>query len=287
MGKSTGVLSTVYLSHATPAAFTAHAKSRNDVEDLAKEMLNDSTLDVLIGAGHPWFDDNGKQVGGLGGNPYKTEGAYRPDRWRGALARCPRKQGGQRCQWRWHARSLEAGRRPGRLHRPGERWRGGRPILGVLPVAATLQANRDGDKNAGPLRSSPYTESAGYDHDCAGRTQRSRRPEGFFLMAEGGAIDWAAHENAFGRLIEEQHDFDLAIEAVAAWVEKNSSWDDTLLIITADHETGYLCGPNSVGNETPGKQGQGRRTGVQLAHGEPHQSARTPLCQGKRRGKAA
>ncbi|MCF6285407.1 MAG: alkaline phosphatase, partial [Candidatus Hydrogenedentes bacterium] len=76
MGKATGVLTTVYLSHATPAAFATHAKSRNNVEKIAQNMIVNGTLDLLIGAGHPWYDDDNKQVGGLGDKPYKTEGSY-------------------------------------------------------------------------------------------------------------------------------------------------------------------------------------------------------------------
>ena len=70
-------------------------------------------------------------------------------------------------------------------------------------------------------------------------------PDGFFLMVEGGAIDWASHANQSGRMIEEHTDFEMAVEAVVDWVEKKSKWDETLLIVTGDHETGYLNGPGS------------------------------------------
>ena len=52
-GKSTGVVSTVELSHATPAGFVAHNLSRNDYEGIAKEMIWDSQVDVIMGAGIP------------------------------------------------------------------------------------------------------------------------------------------------------------------------------------------------------------------------------------------
>ncbi len=66
---------------------------------------------------------------------------------------------------------------------------------------------------------------------------------GFFLMIEGGAIDWAAHGNQTGRMIAEELYFNQTVESVINWVETNSSWDETLLIITADHETGYITAP--------------------------------------------
>jgi alkaline phosphatase len=69
--------------------------------------------------------------------------------------------------------------------------------------------------------------------------------DGLFLMVEGGAIDWASHGNQSGRMIEEQVDFDNAVQAVVDWVKANSNWGETLLIVTGDHETGYLTGPSS------------------------------------------
>jgi alkaline phosphatase len=47
-------------------------------------------------------------------------------------------------------------------------------------------------------------------------------------------------------MIEEMVDFNQAIEAVVDWVNKESNWNDTLLIITADHETGRPLGPDGV-----------------------------------------
>ena len=61
-------------------------------------------------------------------------------------------------------------------------------------------------------------------------------------MVEGGAIDWAGHDNHSGRMIEEMEDFVNAVTAVVEWVETHSSWDETLVVITSDHETGMLWG---------------------------------------------
>src|SRR5690606_21335892 len=62
---------------------------------------------------------------------------------------------------------------------------------------------------------------------------------------EGGAVDWAAHANNLPRLIEEQMDFNHAVAAVVDWVEANSSWDETLVIVTTDHGNGLIQGPDS------------------------------------------
>ncbi|MDI6759431.1 MAG: alkaline phosphatase [Candidatus Brocadiaceae bacterium] len=76
-----------------------------------------------------------------------------------------------------------------------------------------------------------------------------RDPDGFFLMVEGGRIDNAGHNNDLRRLIHEVLGFDEAIGAVMAGL---GDPNDTLFIITADHETGGLAivGP---GGHLPGK----------------------------------
>jgi alkaline phosphatase len=67
-------------------------------------------------------------------------------------------------------------------------------------------------------------------------------PKGFFLMIEGGATDWASHKNQKGRLIEEMMGFNDAINNVVNWVNSHSNWNETMVIVTGDHETGFLWG---------------------------------------------
>jgi alkaline phosphatase len=61
--------------------------------------------------------------------------------------------------------------------------------------------------------------------------------KGFFLMVEGSQIDWAAHDNNSKQVVKEMLDFDKTIEAVLNYAEKDGN---TLVIITADHETGGM-----------------------------------------------
>lgn len=63
----------------------------------------------------------------------------------------------------------------------------------------------------------------------------SQDPDGFFLMIEGSQIDWAGHNNDTGYLIEEMLDFDRSVGIVMEFALENPG---TLVIITADHETG-------------------------------------------------
>ena len=63
----------------------------------------------------------------------------------------------------------------------------------------------------------------------------SKNDTGFFLMIEGSQIDWGGHSNEGEYLITELLDFDRAIGVVLDYADKNR---DTLVIVTADHETG-------------------------------------------------
>ena len=71
----------------------------------------------------------------------------------------------------------------------------------------------------------------------------SRKNDGFFLMVEGGAIDWACHSNDAATVFAEVLDFDKAVSlAYEFYLQKP---DSTLIIVTADHETGGMAMGNS------------------------------------------
>ncbi len=119
-------------------------------------------------------------------------------------------------------------------------------VVGTAQVYQTLQQGRSGDSYADPfvvplIDTVPTLE----EMTKAALNILDDDPEGLFLMIEGGAVDWASHGNTSGRMIEEHIDFDNAVHAVVDWVQANSNWGETLLIVTGDHETGYLNGPGS------------------------------------------
>ena len=66
----------------------------------------------------------------------------------------------------------------------------------------------------------------------------SRSTNGFFLMVEGARIDKSAHSNDYSTVVREVLDFDKAVEAAIRFAEKDGN---TLVIISADHETGALA----------------------------------------------
>ena len=85
----------------------------------------------------------------------------------------------------------------------------------------------------------------------------ARDPGGFVLMVEGGAIDWAAHSNNMDAMLGEVIDFNQAVQTVIDWVQTpddDINWENTLVLVTADHETGYLTsGPGQFPEQPPGE----------------------------------
>lgn len=66
----------------------------------------------------------------------------------------------------------------------------------------------------------------------------AKSPKGFFLMVEGGKIDWAAHANDTRTVFSEVIDMDNAVRIAYDFMKKHP--DETLIVVTADHETGGL-----------------------------------------------
>jgi len=66
----------------------------------------------------------------------------------------------------------------------------------------------------------------------------SKNEKGFFMMVEGSQIDWGGHDNDAEYVIEETLDFDKAIGAALDFAEKDGN---TLVVVTADHETGGMA----------------------------------------------
>lgn len=101
---------------------------------------------------------------------------------------------------------------------------------GELPDALPYQIDRTG----GSMTLAQMTANA---IDFLGKDGK-----GFFLMAEGGKIDWAAHNNDAATVFQEVMDFSAAVQEAIDFYHQHP--DETLIIVTADHETGGL----SLGN---------------------------------------
>jgi len=237
LGKATGVITSVEWTHATPAGFVAHNVSRNNYAEIGEEMVYDSAVDVIMGCGHPWYGHSGEAL--QNPNTFKYVGGEATwDDLVSGIAGGDADGDGVDDPWtlvqtRGEFQALMTGPTPKR-------------VLGTAQVYQTLQQSRGGDGYADPyvvplIPTVPTLE----EMTKAALNILDEDPDGIFLMVEGGAVDWASHANQSGRLIEEQIDFDNAVEVVVDWVQRNSNWGETLLVVTGDHETGYMNGPGS------------------------------------------
>lgn len=88
-----------------------------------------------------------------------------------------------------------------------------------------------------------------------------KNPKGFFLMIEGSQIDTAGHARNLAELVQEVLDFDRTLGVVLRWMQKNP---DTLLVVTADHQTGglSLLGGNRQKGEVVAAFSTKRHSGV-------------------------
>lgn len=88
----------------------------------------------------------------------------------------------------------------------------------------------------------PAVAERGEDYLCnyVGKALKvlEKNPRGFFLMVEGSQIDHHAHNGKAKETLHETMDFDRAVGVVLQWMQKHP---DTLLVVTADHQTGGLA----------------------------------------------
>jgi alkaline phosphatase len=219
VGKSAGLVTDTRVTHATPAGFAAHQRNRNLENEIAVDML-ENRVDVMLGGGlRHWVpqavnDRNSPTYAALmqlTGGPYpatskrldnrnlllEARGAYKLAFDREGLAGAP-----------------------------------AMPLLGIFADSEMCDSLLEkAAKENGAARHEPTLV------EMSTKTLEllSTDPDGFFLMIEGGQIDWAGHNNDAGTMLHELLRFDAAVSVVLKWAKQR---DDTLVLVTADHETG-------------------------------------------------
>lgn len=198
-GKKVGVISSVSLDHATPAAYYASVPSRNNYNDIEIQMAN---------SGYEFF--------GGGGLKKTTDGA---NIWDLLIAK-----GYQVYDSKAELDDLHAN-----------------PRDKVVAINPWLQ-----DSSAMPFAIDMDEEEAANNLSLAEMTDlgiqvlsaNSGLSKGFFLMVEGGKVDWACHANDAMATIGDMIDFDKAVGKALAFYAAHPR--DTLIVVTGDHETGGL-----------------------------------------------
>lgn len=237
-GRSVGVVSSVGFSHATPGAFGAQNVQRGNLHEIASQMINEGTLDLIMGGGNPNYDNEGQlkatpEFNWLSQADWNAINA--PD---GPMTLIQTKA------------EFEA-LADGSLEIDGR-------LIGIPQIEETLQASRSpfttpidpdapGSPNLGFADGHELLQTVPSlaDMTTGALNHLGKNEDGLFLMVEGGAVDWMAHANATGRVIEEQVAFNRAVAAAVEWIETESSWDETLLLVLTDHGNGMPMGPDS------------------------------------------
>lgn len=185
LGRRTGLVTTTFLTHATPATFGAHETDRNNYSQIGLDFLNRSRPNVLFGGG------------GNGLTPEST---------------------------------IAAGYS---VATDGSAFNALNPAAEYLSAQfGTSYMPYEADHLAGTY---PHPHLS----DLVGKALEALQsdPDGFFLMVEGGMIDQACHSNQLERSVHETLELSRAVQVALDWA---ASRDDTLILVTADHETGGL-----------------------------------------------
>jgi alkaline phosphatase len=228
LGKAVGAVSTVPVSDATPGAWVAHNDDRGNTFAIADEgffgdpnTTGTVATDVKYGGGHGPTMPPADVIIGDGSSGYISS----------QILNRLRNESGQ----------------------PGKHVLVERKSGADGGDALMAEANDPATEKLAGLFDHIYhnADDSGYNPEnptlsesaLAAIKVLSRNPNGFVLMIEGGAVDKAAHANNMDQMIGEQEDFDHAVQTVINWVDdpaNDSDWDNTLVIVTGDHECGYL-----------------------------------------------
>jgi alkaline phosphatase len=257
-GWKVGTVTSVPFDHASPAGMYARNVDRDDYQDLAREMLGLSGvmqearraplhpgLDVVIGTGYG-ITSRARTMAPQGknwvpGHIYIAD----PD-----LAAIDAKKGGQ-----YVVVHTEPGADGGRAlqkaaddaARRSSRLFGffGRAGLDHLPYR-TADGRYDPAPSIGrggkPAPAEPYTPADRAEQPTlaqmteAALTVLARRPDQpFALFIEAGDVDFALHANNLDNAVGAVYSGEDAVRAVIRWVEANSNWGDSLLLVSSDH----------------------------------------------------
>lgn len=217
MGKKTGIVVNTTLTEATPGAFYAGVTSRKESYKIA-EQFTASGVDIAIGAGLSAFINRPDSVDMTAVLIEKGYDVYLD--WKSVLNSESEKFVGildmSDVHRRNKARNTTASAADG----------------AEVCLAAKLAAESTNEDTTRFSEPTEYLEKA-----CIKTIAQLEKnaPKGFFLMVESAIIDGYGHNNDSEGMIEEMQEFDKTLKALVAYVKEHPN---TLLVVTADHETG-------------------------------------------------
>ena len=265
-GWAVGAVTSVPIPHATPACAYANNVSRDDYQDIARDMVGVRSvshrteplpgLDVVIGCGFGVGDPDDRDDQGANYEPplkyaavstLEAIDARRGGRYQMAL-RTPGRRGGEVLAEGARA-AIAADRRlfgwfgtaAGNL--PFATTDGGHdPVVVSDEARAKLLAVGE-QSGLGLKYSQPIAYTAAdvaenptlAEMATAALDVLAAKGKPFWLMVEAGDVDWASHGNDIDACIGAVKSGDDAFRAITAWIESHGGWDDTVVIVTSDH----------------------------------------------------
>jgi len=215
-GKKVGVISSVPLNHATPAAYYASVSNRGLYNNIATQMV-ESGYEFFGGGGI--LSPAGPARDGDTNNDILTmlsKSGYEVRNDRDAILNL--KKDPRDLVVAINPFLQDGGAMPYAIDKPAENL----SLAEMTEVAIAVLSAQD-KPGRGPKR---------FEHF------RKNRNNGFFLMVEGGKIDWACHANDAMAVIGDMLDFDDAVGVALEFYRRHPR--ETLIIVTGDHETGGM-----------------------------------------------
>lgn len=233
-GRSTGLVTTCQITDATPAAFAAHVPLRAEQSEIARQYIEETRVDVILGGGAAYWYPNGTPLP----QPLTRNAPWRGIGSHGDLVARACDLGyefvvtGDELQSRLESRSA---RQP-------------RPILGLFAAQEFFVQTEEG---LGAAYDPPVSLA---DLTAAAISVLSRNPEGFFLLVEESAIDRMAHRNNAPLTLKGVLELDRAVQVALDFASRAP---ETLIVVTADHECGGLAVAGSEDQPFPYEPGGG------------------------------
>lgn len=219
-GKKVGIVSSVSIDHATPAAFYAHTAHRNNYYTIGQYLAN-SNFDYFAGGGVRWnkYDSDG-ETGGLAEDINLFLDATSANGYTYVNSRSA-----------FDALNSSSGKVIATLEKF---YTSVSASSAALPYTIDLdEQTSDNDK----ITLSEFTAKG---------IELLDNEDGFFMMVEGGKIDWACHANDAVSAAHNTIEFDNAIKEAVNFYNEHP--EETLIVITGDHE----CGGLTLGFATTG-----------------------------------
>jgi alkaline phosphatase len=233
---SIGVVSTVPFTHATPATFVSHNIDRDNFytgingytgKGIADEIIRDIKPEVVIGGGHPmqnnpeWDTTKGYISHTLYDELHESKEYVFSERQIG--------MDGAETLYNDTDIAISQNRKLFGLF-GGNNGNFEPPVPVDMPGKPAFYRTINED----PLLK---------DATIAALKVLNRDRDGFFLMIEGGDIDWANHVNNYQMMIGTMWEFNEAVKTAIEYVDQPGDvldWNNTLLIVTSDHSTGHM-----------------------------------------------